>query len=327
MRKSIPLLLILLTSLDCFSQSVVSGAVVENGSSQKLSGAIVSIEGTAVSEITDVEGKFSMDIDLPSAEYVVSVSKDGYKSEFILIEIFKSGDLILDRVELTLTSNEKKRRKKIAKALEKEEKKKNKEIEKVLRKAKREKDKREKELKRLQKRIDKKKSKAHSKFENSSITSPENTDLVSKYAQLLGVSTLEITNLELYNFIEDWIGTPYLLGGETSEGIDCSSFSQRLYTTVFDLYIERTAQKQHDSKLTDKFQGKEYLHEGDLIFFTGVNDKSNVISHVGIYLKNGRFVHATPHKRDTGTRGVKISNLEDLYWKKRFYTAGRRIRN
>ncbi len=327
MRKSVLLLLFLLISLDCFSQSVISGIVVENGSSQYLSEAIVTVEGTSVSEITDMEGKFSIDFDLPPAEYVLTVSKNGYKTEFFLIEFFQSGSVSVDQVKLTLTSSEKKRRKKIAKELKKEEKKKNKEIDKVLRKAKKEKDKREKELRRLQKRLAKKKSENQSRFENSVITSSQNTDLVNKYALLLGVASLEITNLKLYNFIEDWIGTPYLLGGETSEGIDCSSFSQRLYTRVYDLYIERTAQKQHDSKLTDKFQGKEYLHEGDLVFFKGVNDNSNDISHVGIYLKNERFVHATSHKRDTGTSGVKISNLEDQYWKKRFYTAGRRIRN
>ena len=327
MYKSISLFLFLLISIDCFSQNLISGVVTEDGTSKNLSGVIVTVEGTTNSEITDEEGKFSMEIDLPSAEYVVSVGKNGYKTEFVLVEVFESGDVRLDNVKLSLTSAEKKRRKKIAKELKKEEKKKKKEIEKILAKAKKESEKREKELKRLHKRLAKKNAKNESNFEENSIASPLNSDLVSKYAQLLGVSSHEITNLTLYDFIEEWFDTPYLLGGETSEGIDCSSFTQRLYTTVYDLYIERTAQKQYDSKLTDKFQGKEYLHEGDLIFFTGVNDKTNKISHVGIYLKNGRFVHATSHKKDTGTRGVKISNLDHPYWKKRFYAAGRRIRN
>lgn len=328
MYKSFQFFLFLL-SFNCFSQNFFNGVVSEDGSSLKISGAIVSIEGTSSSEITDEEGKFSIDINLPSKEYVVSISKNGYETKFILIEISGSRNISLDDIKLSLNSAEKKRRKKIAKKLEREEKNKTKLINKTLRLAKKEKDKRDKELERLKKSLSKNKSKNKKEvnFEDASISSPLNANLVSKYSELLGVSNNKITNLNLYEFIEKWEGIPYLLGGETSEGIDCSSFTQRLYTSVYDLYIERTAQKQFDSKLTDKFQGKEYLHEGDLIFFTGVNDKKNVVSHVGIYLQNGKFVHSTSYKRDTGTHGVKISDLNHPFWKKRFLAAGRRIQN
>ncbi|GAA4318182.1 C40 family peptidase [Compostibacter hankyongensis] len=133
----------------------------------------------------------------------------------------------------------------------------------------------------------------------------------TKYSQLLGVSATDIDNISLYNFIDDWWGTPYRYGGETRRGIDCSAFVQSLYAAVFGLAsIPRTASEQYqDSK---KIKKASHLQEGDLVFF---RIRSRRISHVGVYLKNNKFVHASL------SAGVTISDLSDPYWH-RYYVAG-----
>ncbi|MUH34698.1 hypothetical protein D9O36_02485 [Zobellia amurskyensis] len=151
------------------------------------------------------------------------------------------------------------------------------------------------------------------------------TPLQIKYAEILEVAPEKITNVELYSFIDEWMGTPYLLGGESKTGIDCSSFAQRLFIGVYDWYIERTAQKQMDSEATHTWSDPEFLEEGDLVFFRAAGDRGATITHVGIYLGNDKFVNATSRVGKTGSSGVKISDLSETYWKKRFFAGGRRV--
>ncbi len=146
-----------------------------------------------------------------------------------------------------------------------------------------------------------------------------------KYGRLLNVKGETITNIPLYEFIDDWMNTPYKLGGETKNGIDCSSFTQLLFTKVFDSYIERTAQKQFDSENTDKFRLKKYLKEGDLLFFKSPTAEEFAIIHVGIYLKDNKFINATSYKGSNGAGGVKIDDLTNPFWEKRYVAGGRRL--
>ncbi len=131
-----------------------------------------------------------------------------------------------------------------------------------------------------------------------------------KYAQLLNVEVESITNYTLFNFIEDWWGTKYRYGGATKKGIDCSAFSGTLLHTVYGFVAARTAREQYE--LCEKIE-RENLQEGDLVFF---NTKRGV-SHVGVYLRNGFFTHAS-----TG-QGVTISSLDETYYSKRFLGGGR----
>lgn len=138
----------------------------------------------------------------------------------------------------------------------------------------------------------------------------ENIPLQAKYAELLNTPVYEIKNLRLFEFIDDWYGTPYRYGGTTKKGIDCSAFSQYLFTDVYGITLPRTAREQYN--LTNRISRTE-LREGDLLFF---NTRGGV-SHVGVYLQNNKFVHAST------SGGVMISDIFESYWVRRFIGVGR----
>lgn len=131
-----------------------------------------------------------------------------------------------------------------------------------------------------------------------------------KYAMMMDVEVEALANPTLYNFIEEWYGTTYRMGGTTKKGIDCSAFSGTLLSSIFSYSVPRTAREQF--KVCERID-KENLSTGDLVFF---NTRGG-ISHVGVYLTNDRFVHSS------STNGVTISNLNDSYYSKRFISAGR----
>jgi murein DD-endopeptidase / murein LD-carboxypeptidase len=153
-------------------------------------------------------------------------------------------------------------------------------------------------------------------------TSPNTTDnpssddqesLAKDYlSQIMGVALSATSNIKLFQFVYDWIGTPYRFGGDSRKGIDCSAFTKELYSKVFNMDIERNSRQIFSMVTPVK---KEDLQEGDLVFF---KIHSRHISHVGIYLGNNRFAHAS-------LRGVAISSLDDPYYKRYFYRGGRML--
>lgn len=136
--------------------------------------------------------------------------------------------------------------------------------------------------------------------------------LQKKFALKMGVHPSEIKNEALYNFINDWYGVRYVYGGTTKRGVDCSSFVQKLIRATKNVDLMRTAASQY---VTTSKISRDELQEGDLVFF---KIKVRRISHVGIYLQNNRFVHAS------SSRGVMISNLNSSYWS-RYYAGGGRV--
>lgn len=144
--------------------------------------------------------------------------------------------------------------------------------------------------------------------------------LQTKYAAVLGIMPFSISNLSLYSFIDDWYGVRYRMGGNDKSGIDCSAFVQRLYESVFCTNLVRTAFEQFN--LCQLIWNTDSLKEGDLVFFghsTGRHGRRrghSVISHVGIYLANNYFVHAST------TGGVMISSLKEEYWSRYYAGAG-----
>jgi len=131
-------------------------------------------------------------------------------------------------------------------------------------------------------------------------------------SQIMGVALSATSNMKLFHFVYDWIGTPYRFGGSSRKGIDCSAFTKELYSQVFNMDIQRNS-RDIFSMVTPV--GRDDLQEGDLVFF---KIHSRRISHVGIYLGNNRFAHAS-------SRGVAINSLDDAYYSRYFYRGGRML--
>ncbi|MGZ3765426.1 MAG: C40 family peptidase [Mucilaginibacter sp.] len=141
--------------------------------------------------------------------------------------------------------------------------------------------------------------------------SDEQDGLVKEYfSQIMGVALKTTSNVKLFQFVYDWVGTPYHFGGDTKRGIDCSAFTKELYSKVFNLTIKRNSRDIFSMVAPVR---KDELQEGDLVFFK-IHSRS--ISHVGIYLGNNKFAHAS-------SRGVAINSLDDGYYSRYFYKGGR----
>lgn len=147
---------------------------------------------------------------------------------------------------------------------------------------------------------------------NAAATIESSSALQFKYAQLLDMEVETITNVKLFTAIEDWWATRYRYGGTTKKGIDCSAFTGALMSEAFGLSLPRTARAQYAQ--CDKI-AKENLAEGDLVFF---NTRGGV-SHVGVYLGNGYFVHSSVHS------GVTINSLNDDYYSRKYIGGGKII--
>ena len=110
---------------------------------------------------------------------------------------------------------------------------------------------------------------------------------------------------------QDMVGKPYRYGGNSPNGFDCSGLVQYSYSRV-GISVPRTTRSQLNAGTA---VSKRSLRTGDLVFF---DQEGKKFSHVGIYIGNGRFVHAP----SSGKR-VRINSLNERYWKKHF-TAARR---
>lgn len=115
--------------------------------------------------------------------------------------------------------------------------------------------------------------------------------------------------------VKTFLGVPYRLGGSTLKGIDCSAFVKRIYE-IFNIQLPRTTWEQFR---IGKRVGKGELEEGDLVFFkTRTRRTSTSTGHVGIYIGNNQFVHASSHNRE-----VKVDNLDEPYFNQRFLNGVR----
>ena len=134
-----------------------------------------------------------------------------------------------------------------------------------------------------------------------------------KYAQLLDTEIEAVNNFALFQFIDEWWNTAYRYGGTNKKGIDCSALTGLLMSSVYAFALPRTAREQYgvSKKIT-----REELIEGDLVFF---NTRGGV-SHVGVYLCNDYFVHASV------ANGVTISNLNETYYSNKYLGAGRIVK-
>lgn len=121
-------------------------------------------------------------------------------------------------------------------------------------------------------------------------------------------------DIELYAFIKRWYNTRYMYGGKSKWGTDCSGFTGLLCDSLYGFDLPRTAYDQYDPRF---HVNKSDLKEGDLVFFKiGWN---RLISHVGLYLGNHKFVHAAIWG------GVIISDLREPYYARWYVAASRNI--
>lgn len=133
---------------------------------------------------------------------------------------------------------------------------------------------------------------------------------IARYADLMDVSKKKLKNARLYRFINKWEGTKYQYGGLDQKGIDCSGLVYLLYKEVYEKEIPRMTSQQL-TIIKRKYENQ--LKEGDLVFFDYDGKK---FSHVGVFLQNGYYVHASTKK------GVMISRLKDPYTYKYFSRGG-----
>lgn len=131
------------------------------------------------------------------------------------------------------------------------------------------------------------------------------------YTQRLGVKVNDDSNLKLMQACVSWLGVPYKFGGTTKQGVDCSGLVSSLYKEGYNKQIPRTTKEMFDKS---KRVSEKDLKEGDLVFF---NFDSKKVSHVGLYLNENKFIHASTKK------GVIIGSLDDPYNKKYFIRGAR----
>ena len=121
-------------------------------------------------------------------------------------------------------------------------------------------------------------------------------------------------NKKLYKELRRWLGTPYVYAAHTcGEGTDCSGMVMEVYLKIYGIKLHRNSAKmlEENCRVIDL----DDLREGDLVFFCTNGDGR--VSHVGIYLKDFKFVHAS------SSRGVTVDDLRQNYYATHFHAAGR----
>lgn len=115
---------------------------------------------------------------------------------------------------------------------------------------------------------------------------------------------------QLYKFITDWTGVKYRFGGLDKQGIDCSGFAFLLEKEIYGVTLPRISRDQANFARKKNYNS---LQEGDLVFFSfgGGN-----VDHVGVYLNNGFFVHASTN------RGVIVDDLNLPAYQKALVKTG-----
>jgi len=142
---------------------------------------------------------------------------------------------------------------------------------------------------------------------------------VSQLSGKLGIELSNINrdddrNMPLYAEASLWLGVPYRYGGLSRKGLDCSGFTHLIYQKVYKKKIPRSTSDLSSMKMHQI--SKRSLQTGDLVFFA-TSKSHNRINHVGIYLKDGCFIHAST------SRGVIVSRLDEGYYERTWKKGGR----
>ena len=106
--------------------------------------------------------------------------------------------------------------------------------------------------------------------------------------------------------MKEYLGIPYRSGGTSLKGMDCSGFARTIYANLFGIELPHNSAAQFSFPKLQRIDEDE-LQTGDLVFFS----RKKRINHVGVYLGDGNFIHAT------NGNGIMISSLDDQHWKTR----------
>ena len=134
-------------------------------------------------------------------------------------------------------------------------------------------------------------------------------------SRLYGVRITPDDNIFLYNEGAKWLGTPHRMGGSTKRGVDCSGFVAIVFREVYGKQLARSSADMLKYNCNKVSRGK--LQEGDLVFFKTGGGKKKTPNHVGIYLKNGKFIHTST------SRGVMVSSLSEPSYTRTSITGAR----
>ena len=153
--------------------------------------------------------------------------------------------------------------------------------------------------------------------DNKGKITPGGYGLVSDEWARLDIKLGRKDNKELYKELKRWLGTPYVYAAHTcGEGTDCSGMVMEVYLKVYGIKVHRNSAKMLEQNC--KPIDVDDLREGDLVFF--ITSSDGHVSHVGIYLKDYKFVHAS------SSRGVAVDDLRQNYYATHFHTAARVIK-
>lgn len=152
-----------------------------------------------------------------------------------------------------------------------------------------------------------KQSKTHSKYTNQTI---------SQLSKQFGLRLTQADNIALYDACSGWLGVKHRTGGNSKKGVDCSGLVSIIYKQVYGIGLERSSANILRKNCTSI--NRNNLREGDLVFFkTMGSGNPKTPTHVGIYLKNGKFIHTSSSK------GVIVSSLSEPYYVRTWITGGR----
>lgn len=141
--------------------------------------------------------------------------------------------------------------------------------------------------------------------------------LKEKYSIILKTLPKDIKNYKLYDFLDEWIGTPHAKSGFSTDSLNIVPFTVELYKSAYGTKLPKTALEIFKSEAIELFIGRKYLEEGDIIFFR--YNKDSPVSDIGVYLKNNKVLASTKKS------GLNIYNFNDEYFQYRFIAAGRLI--
>ena len=140
-------------------------------------------------------------------------------------------------------------------------------------------------------------------------------EMLNTAATKLGLKPdLRRDNARLLSACASWLGTPYVYGGNGRKGIDCSALTLAIYKDVYGKRLHRRSIDQYEKDVLRI--SRTYLRQGDLIFFSSPRSGGRC-GHVGIYLRDGYFLHAS------SSRGVVVSHLDGSYYQRHYLGCGR----